>query len=237
MNDLQLFRNGEFEICLTPVGSTFTVQAPGFARALGYRDANTMLANIPSDEKGYGVARTPGGYQEVWHLTEPGFYRVLGQRQLGRIKNDDVRNKVDRFQRWVYHDILPSLRIEGSYSMIPAAQTLSAGYDDDMPDLLTWKETRFVIRQDYRVRVSVPKLRRTLMAGGVLAQSFEPKAGFYECFWWTGSAHLVFRTAVPRLFFEYQRTERLLGLARKGQRNELVSSSQGDLFAIEGGNQ
>jgi prophage antirepressor-like protein len=230
VNELQIFENGEFEIYVTPMGDAFTVQAPGFARALGHRDANTMLANIPGDEKGYGLARTPGGYQEVAHLTEPGFYRALGQRQLGRIKNPDMRAQVERFQRWLYHDVLPSLRRNGYYSLPSATQALASISEEDMPELLTWKEVCFVIRQDYRVRVHVARLRRTLMAGGVLTQAFEPKAGFTECFWWTGTAHLVYRDAVPRLFFEYQRTERLLGLARGGRRRELVAPQQGDLF-------
>lgn len=229
MNDLQIFENGEFEICFTPAGDSFTVQAPGLARALGSRDANTLVANIPDDEKGYGPCRTPGGYQEVWHLTEPGFYRALGQRQLGRIKNADMRAQVERFQRWLYHDVLPSLRRNGYYSLAPVTPALAPVHAEDMPDLLTWKETCFVIRQDYRVRVHVARLRRTLMAGGVLTQTFEPKAGFTECFWWTGTAHLVFRDAVPRMFFEYQRTERLLGLARRGQQIELVGPHQTEL--------
>ncbi|MGA4989955.1 BRO-N domain-containing protein [Nonomuraea bangladeshensis] len=228
MNELQIFDNGEFEVCFTPAGDSFTVQAPGLARALGSRDANTLVANIPDDEKGYGLCRTPGGYQEVWHLTEPGFYRALGQRQLGRIKSPEMRAQVERFQRWLYHDVLPSLRRNGYYSL--GSPKAVAGPDvDDMPDLLTWKETCWSIRRDYRVRVNVARLRRTLMAAGVLTQTFEPKAGFVECFWWTGSAHLVHTDAVPRLFFEYQRTERLLGLARRGHQRELVGPQQGEL--------
>lgn len=230
MSAIQLFENGEFELRVTTVGDSFEVQAPGLARSLGHRDASHMLANVPDDEKGYRVDGTPGGNQVMWHVTEPGFYRVLGQRQLGRIKSEAVRAQVDRFQRWVYHDVLPSLRRHGSYSLVPAARPLPAGIDEDeMPDLLTWKETCFVIRQDYRVRVHVPRLRRTLMAGGVLTQTFEPKAEFVESFWWTGTAHLVFRGAVPRLFFEYQRTERLLGLAKRGRKYELASPQQGEL--------
>lgn len=227
---IQLFENGEFELRVMPVGDSFKVQASGLARALGHRDAGNMLANVPEDEKeGYCPDSTRPD-QQIWYVTEPGFYRVIGQRQLGRIKNSDTRAQVDRFQRWVYHDVLPSLRRDGTYSLpAPAAHPLPArAYDEDMPDLLTWKETCFVIRQDYRVRVSVPRLRRTLMAGGVLTQTFEPKAGFLECFWWTGTAHLVYRRHVPRLFFEYERTERLLTLAQD-RSHVLTSPQQGEL--------
>lgn len=112
---LQIFDNGEFNLEITPVGDSFTINAPGLARALGNRDASTMLANVPEDEKGYGLARTPGGDQGVRHVTEPGFYRLMGQRQAARIKNPAIKDQVTRFQRWVFHDVLPQIRRTGSY--------------------------------------------------------------------------------------------------------------------------
>lgn len=43
MNEIQLFDNGEFKIEVTADGDSFTVGAPGLARALGSRDALTKL--------------------------------------------------------------------------------------------------------------------------------------------------------------------------------------------------
>lgn len=234
MNAIQLFETDEFQLRVTETADSFIVEAPGLARALGFRDAGNMLRTVPDKDKGHSLASTPGGDQEIWHVTESGFYRVLGQRQTARIKNARVREMVERFQDWVYGEVLPAIRRHGSYSIVQTAPQRAVGADDELPDLYTWKEVCTVIRQDYRVRVHISKLRRTLMAGGVLTQSFEPKAGFTECFWWTGSAHLIHRDAVPRLFFEYQRTERLLGLARSGQQRELVGPQQGEL-PLEGG--
>jgi prophage antirepressor-like protein len=231
VTEIQFFENGEFELRVIETADSFLVDASGLARALGMRDAYRLVETLPDEEKskvrGYTTACTPGD-QEIWHVTEPGFYRAIGQRQPARIKNDAVRAQVVRFQNWVYREVLPALRKHGSYRMsqVPA---VAARVDDEQPDLYTWKEVCFVIRRDYRVRVHVSKLRRFLMAGGVLAQSYEPKAGFAGCFWWTGTAHLVHRAAVPRLFFEYQRTERLLGLSRSGRQAELVASNQGEL--------
>ncbi|MFD9949992.1 phage antirepressor KilAC domain-containing protein [Nonomuraea sp. NPDC059023] len=112
MNEIQLFDNGEFNLEITPVGESFIVNAPGLARALGSRDANTLVASVPDDEKGkgYGVVRTPGGDQQVWHVTEAGFYRVLGQRQAARIKNVAIREMVIRFQKWIFAEVLPAIR-------------------------------------------------------------------------------------------------------------------------------
>ena len=110
MNEIQLFDNGEFNLEITPAGDSFIVNAPGLARALGSRDASNMLANVPADEKGYFLVSTPGGEQRVWHVTEAGFYRVLGQRQAGRIKNAEIREMVIRFQKWVFAEVLPAIR-------------------------------------------------------------------------------------------------------------------------------
>lgn len=109
------FRNEEFELTVTPDGDSFRVHAPGLARALGFRDAYRLLEAIPEDEKGYTIACTPGGEQRIGYVTEAGFYRCLGQRQAARIKDDSIRDQVERFQGWVYGEVLPQIRRTGSY--------------------------------------------------------------------------------------------------------------------------
>jgi hypothetical protein len=69
-----------------------------------------MLRTVPEDEKGWETAPTLGGEQKMWHVTEAGFYRVLGQRQTARIKNGAIREQVTRFQKWVFAEVLPALR-------------------------------------------------------------------------------------------------------------------------------
>jgi prophage antirepressor-like protein len=113
------YRNDEFDIELIPTGESFHVSASGLARALGHRDALDLIRNIPDGEKGYGVVRTPGGEQQGWTLTEAGFYRAIGQRQAARIKDQSAREKVERFQSWVYGEVLPSLRKHGRYETAP----------------------------------------------------------------------------------------------------------------------
>jgi anti-repressor protein len=120
-SELQIFDNGEFSLEIIPVGDSFIARASGLARALGMRDAYRLVDTLPDDEKGYTLSCTPGGDQEIWHVTEPGLYRAIGQRQAARIKNEEVKKQVVRFQRWFYHDVLPSIRKTGSYTL-PGAQ-------------------------------------------------------------------------------------------------------------------
>lgn len=115
MTVLMPFSNDEFELQITPVGDSFIVAAPGFARALGFREAYDLIRSVPDDEKGSEIVRTPGGDQRVWHVTEAGFYRAIGQRQAARVRDLDVRAQVERFQSWVYGEVLPAIRRTGRY--------------------------------------------------------------------------------------------------------------------------
>lgn len=124
MTDLIPFRNDEFELTATPDGDSFRVLAPGLAHALGMRDATRLLESIPRAEKGYTTACTPGGEQRVGYVTEAGFYRALGQRQAARVKAPEIRAQVERFQTWVYTEVLPTIRRTGTYATTsPAPQS------------------------------------------------------------------------------------------------------------------
>lgn len=114
MTEIQLFTNDEFSLDFIPDGDSFKVAASGLARALGFREAYDLLRSVPAAEKGSELVRTPGGEQRVLTVTEAGFYRALGQRQTARIRNSEVRAAVERFQAWVYGEVLPSLRRAGA---------------------------------------------------------------------------------------------------------------------------
>lgn len=116
------FDNGEFQLAITPAGDSFRVQAPSLARALGFRDAFRLMESIPDSEKGYTTACTPGGEQRIGYLTEAGFYRALGQRQPSRIKDEVIHVQVERFQSWVYSEVLPAIRRRGGYLTPEAAE-------------------------------------------------------------------------------------------------------------------
>lgn len=196
MTHIEMFSNDEFELQVTPVGDTFKVQAPGLARSLSYAKARDMVRSLPDDEKGVELARTPGGNQEIWYVTEPGLYRVLGQRQASRVKDPTMKATVQRFQRWLFHEVLPSLRRTGS-SPVPA------GYVDAeefyQPHTLTWDETRALIRQRYGIPMSVNDLTRTLRTAGVLKQNGTPRKEWEHLFWFTGSAWNVHPHMVAQL--------------------------------------
>lgn len=196
MTHIEMFSNGEFELHLVPIGETFTVAAPGLARALGFAEARDLTRSLPDDEKGSELSPTPGGAQDVWHVTEAGFYRAIGQRQAARIKRPEVRAQVQRFQDWVYKEVLPSIRRTGSYSM-PARQAEVEEFHQ--PFTLTWDEVCALLRQRYGMPYTVNQLTRALKSGGVLKQTGGPRKEWQHFFWFTGSAWNIHPHMVAQL--------------------------------------
>lgn len=129
------FTNDEFSLDLIPDGDSFKVIASTLAHALGFRDAYNLTQSIPEAEQGYTLVSTPGGEQRVLVVTEPGFYRALGQRQAARIPDSRIRERVERFQSWVYGDVLPSIRRAGSAAAVPAPVSISVTLTNALAEL------------------------------------------------------------------------------------------------------
>jgi anti-repressor protein len=88
-------------------GSAWLVAAP-IARALSYRDAADMVRSLDADQKGTHTVRTPGGEQRLYVISEPGLWRVITNRRKGAVKDARLRERIERFQRWVFHEVIPA---------------------------------------------------------------------------------------------------------------------------------
>jgi prophage antirepressor-like protein len=69
---------------------------------------SNYLSKVPSEWKGNKPIITPGGKQEMSTLFEPGLYALIAR--------SDSPIAVP-FQKWVYEEVLPSIRKTGSYSV------------------------------------------------------------------------------------------------------------------------
>lgn len=204
---LMPFTNGEFELSVIADGSDFRVLAPALAQSLGFRDAYRMLETIPESEKGYTTARTPGGEQRVTYLTEAGFYRCIGQRQAARISDEGARASVERFQSWVYAEVLPAIRRHGGYLTPDAVE--AALTDPDFiirlaTDLKTERAKRALAEQ--RAAELTPAAAAwdhmassagdwsVQQAAGILARDPSITLGRQRLFDFLGASHWAFRT-------------------------------------------
>lgn len=87
------------------------------AAEIGHRDAANLTRILDRDEKGTHILSTPSGEQEMSIISEPGLYRAIIQRRATKRMDDRLRARIGRFQRWVFHDVMPSIRKTGSYSV------------------------------------------------------------------------------------------------------------------------
>lgn len=85
--------------------------AQDVADILGILEAKDTLRYFPEDEKGACTIHTHGGPQRALSLNEPGLYRLIFQSR---------KPQAEAFKRWVFHDILPTLRRTGRYDMAAA---------------------------------------------------------------------------------------------------------------------
>lgn len=84
--------------------------APDACRVLEMADVTSALRVLDEDEKGPLTVRTPGGEQNVNGISEPGLYKLMMRSRKPAAK---------RFDRWVRHEVLPTIRKTGGYNAAP----------------------------------------------------------------------------------------------------------------------
>ncbi|WP_280410509.1 BRO-N domain-containing protein [Nocardia asiatica] len=172
-------------------GDTFTVQASVLARQLGYRDAPNMLRHLEDDEKvlvkGYSEMSTHSD-QGVWYVTEPGFYKCVGQRNVRLIKDPAIQRAAHAFQRWVFHEVLP--------------QMMRAGLTAEVQSVLAWDwyEVSAQMRQRYGLRMKPNEITKALRSAGWLqSKGCTPKQKYFDYFWHTGTAFYLMPFALAQM--------------------------------------
>ena len=75
---------------------------------LGLSNPTEALKALDGDEK--STLRVSEGGPERNIINEPGLYRLLFSSNKKRAK---------KFQRWIFHDVLPKIRKTGNYSAVP----------------------------------------------------------------------------------------------------------------------
>jgi prophage antirepressor-like protein len=85
--------------------------AKDVALTLGYKDTINAISTHCKGVAKHHPLFTPGGTQEVRVIQEPNVYRLVAKSKLP---------SAEKFERWIFEEVLPTLRKTGSYSMTPA---------------------------------------------------------------------------------------------------------------------
>jgi hypothetical protein len=72
---------------------------------------NQAFARLDADEKRVMRLDTPGGKQDMACINQYGLFRLMASSRKPNAK---------AFQRWIYHEVLPSIQQTGRYELTPA---------------------------------------------------------------------------------------------------------------------
>lgn len=106
MNELQIFNSPEFgDIRTVEIDGKPYFVANDVAKSLGYkRPADAVTAHCKGSVKHRYL--TEGGEQEVKVIPEGDVYRLISRSKLP---------SAEKFERWVFDEVLPSIRKHGAY--------------------------------------------------------------------------------------------------------------------------
>lgn len=160
VNDLKVFSNTEFgELGVMVIDGKEYFPATQCAKLLGYKNPQEAVR-----EKCKGVRKmltpTAGGSQEANYIPEGDLYRLIVSSKLPA---------AEKFERWVFDEVLPSIRKNGGYGDIDIqsiiAQTAAAAVGEVMKQLMpiitgTSENADKGSGKDMMWEVKVPKKRK-----------------------------------------------------------------------------
>ena len=103
----------------------------------GETNRNRAMQSLSDDEKGYTQMNTPKGVQKLAIINEAGLYSLLFAMRPTKARGisdaviNERQDKLNKFKRWVTHEVLPSIRKHGAY-------ITSAKMEELMNDPDTW---------------------------------------------------------------------------------------------------
>lgn len=138
MNDIQIFDNPEFgSVRTTEIDNEILFCGTDIAKALGYSNPSKALSDH-CKEKGITKRYTPtaGGEQMMPYISEGNVYRLIARSKLP---------EAEKFERWVFDEVLPSIRKHGAYM---TEQTIEKALTS--PDFLIQLATQLKTEQEKR---------------------------------------------------------------------------------------
>lgn len=116
MNELKVFQSSEFgELGILLIDGKEYFPATQCAKTLGYKNPQEAIRNKC---KGVRKTLTPtnGGTQEINYIPEGDLYRLIVSSKLPA---------AERFERWVFDEVLPALRKNGSYGNVNLEEVIA----------------------------------------------------------------------------------------------------------------
>lgn len=171
-NALQIFKNEEFGSIRTFVkNGEYWFVGRDVCNAFQDKNPNRSIGRIDDcDKRSLKIKDSLGREQTVTVINESGLYALLFAMQPQRANKDGVSNaypievqerieKLRRFKRWVTHDVLPTLRKTGSYSMNPQENKPDTQNDAILQVLMKNTEVlQAIVQQNQQIMIAFTNL-------------------------------------------------------------------------------
>lgn len=110
MNSIVLHRLENITVRTVQVDDKTYFVGKDAADALGYKDTVSAIKQHCKGVAKYHTLQTGGGMQDVRIIDEPDLMRLIVNSTL---------STAERVERWVFEEVLPSIRKSGSYNVAP----------------------------------------------------------------------------------------------------------------------
>ena len=121
MSKLQIFNNPEFGQvrCVEVDGKPYAVGID-VAGALGYVKPTDAVTAHCRGSLTYGVIDSLGRTQETKIIPEGDIYRLI-VKAADQSKNEDIKARAEKFEKWIFDEVIPAIRKTGIYEVpVPA---------------------------------------------------------------------------------------------------------------------
>lgn len=137
MNELQIFNNPKFgDIRTANVDGSIYFVARDVARALGYKDTTNAIKLHCRGVVKHHLIDSIGRKQVANIIPEGDIYRLITHSKLP---------SAQKFEKWIFDEVLPTIRKTGKYSVKPEQQTLEPSF---IPAVRTYRGRRVVTIKD-----------------------------------------------------------------------------------------
>jgi len=114
-NNLMIFDNEEFgQVRCIKIDDKPYAVGVDVARALGYAKPNEAITAHCDDPVSYGVIDRLGRKQNTKIIPESDIYNLIFEAAK-QSKNPEIKIKAVKFKKWVFEEVLPSIRKHGAY--------------------------------------------------------------------------------------------------------------------------
>jgi len=161
MNNLQVFRNTEFgELKILIKDNKEYFPATECARTLGYKNPQEAIRMHCKGVREF-LTPTEGGEQKVRYIPEGDLFRLIVKSKLPA---------AEKFERWVFDDVLPAIRKHGVYATDKVIDDIIAN-----PELGIKLFTELKLEKEKRKQLELENAKNKQIIG-----ELKPKATYYD---------------------------------------------------------